>query len=528
MSEKSKLTRAAGIVGGATFLSRIFGYIRDMVMAAFFGAGFFSDAFIAAFRIPNLFRRLFAEGSLTIAFIPVFTEYITEKGRDDAFELARSALRLLSIILAITAIAGVLFAPQLMDIITHGFHPEKLSLTVTLTRIMFPYIFFICLMALCMGILNALNHFASPALAPLLLNISMIAAMYIASYISDDDRFRIIGLAVGVLAGGVLQLSFQIPFLVKNGFYFWQKAKIYHPGLKKIGVLMIPAVFGAAVYQINILVGTFLASLLPGGSITYLYYSDRLVQFPLGVFAISIGTAILPSLSRHAANNDFHALRDTFAYSIRLIFFITLPSMVGLIVLRKPIIALLFQRGAFTAESVIYTADALLYYCAGLWAVSAVRVIVPTFYALKDTKTPVRIGIISIISNIALGIILMKHLSHCGLALATSLASIINFCLLIVALRKKLGSLGWKKIIISTFKSFACSVIMGIVVMWVIQFLIPDLLISDDKTDLSILLPGLMGGIAAGVITYILLSIFFKSHELYDVIGVVKKRFIKE
>ena len=523
MSENTKVTKAAGIVGSATFLSRIFGYIRDMIMAAFFGAGFFSDAFIAAFRIPNLFRRLFAEGSLTLAFIPVFTEIITIDGKEEAFNMARSALRLLSVILVITAISGILFAPQLMDVITYGFGPEKLSLTVTLTRIMFPYIFFICLVALCMGILNAIGHFASPALSPLLLNISMIASMYIASFINEDNGFRVIGLAIGVIAGGVLQLSFQIPFLVKNGFYFWHKAKIYHPGLKKIGILMLPAVFGAAVYQINILVGTFLASLLPGGSITYLYYSDRLVQFPLGVFAISIGTALLPSLSRHAANKDFDALKDTFAYSMGLVFFITLPSMAGLIVLREPIIALLFKRGAFSQEAVTQTANALLYYCIGLWAVSSVRVIVPAFYALKDTNTPVRIGIISIISNIVLGIILMKPLGHCGLALATSIASIINFCLLVIELRRKLGSLGWKKILISSLKSFTCSVIMSIVVIWIIQYIIPN-----NPVGLSALLPGLSAGITAGIIIYVILSVIFKSHELNDVLDIVKKRFIKE
>lgn len=517
MSENSKVTKAAGVVGAATFLSRIFGFIRDVVIAGFFGAGLSSDAFFVAFRIPNLLRRLFAEGSLSIAFIPVFTEYLTSQGKDEAFNLARSAIRLLSVLLVIIAILGILLSPLIIRIVAPGFSgsPEKFSLTVALTRIMFPYIFFICLVALCMGILNVLGHFAAPALAPVFLNIAMIGSAFLISPYMEDP---ITGLAVGVLIGGGLQLALQLPFLVKKGFYFWKKAKIFHPGLKKVGVLMLPAVFGAAVYQINILIGTLLASLLPEGSVSYLYYADRLVQFPLGIFAIATATAVLPSLSRQAAANDYTALRDTFAHAMKLVFFITIPSMVGLIVLREPIVALLFKRGAFDDETTRLTAYALLYYGIGLWAFSAVRIVVSTFFALQDTKTPVKMAVISIFTNIVLSIILMGPLGHGGLALATSVASMLNLGLLVRALKQRLGALGWRSITGSALKTTVCSGIMGAVVWTIALFIIP----SDDRT-LSNLFFGLMGTIVAGLILYGSFSFFINSPELEKVLAVARK-----
>lgn len=515
ISEISRVTKAAGIVSSATFLSRIFGFIRDVVIAWFFGAGLGSDAFFVAFRIPNLLRRLFAEGSLTIAFVPVFTDYLSNSGRDEAFQLARSAFRMLSLMLIIAAVTGILLSPLIIRIIAPGFvgSPEKFNLTVTLTRIMFPYVFFICLVALSMGILNSLGHFSAPALAPVFLNIAMIISVFV---ISPHMKNPVTGLAIGVLIGGVLQLALQGPFLIKKGIFFWQKAKLYHPGLKKIGKLMLPAVFGAAVYQINILVGTLLASLLPEGSVSYLYYADRLVQFPLGVFAIAAATAILPSLSRQAAVDDFAAIRDTFAYAMNLVFFITIPAMVGLIVLREPIVALLFKRGAFDASATSLTAIAVLYYGIGLWAFSTVRILVSTFYALQDTRTPVKMAIISVIANIVLGILLMGPLKHGGLALATSLASMLNFILLIRSLDRRLGTLKWRNIAFSVGKTLICSAVMGAVVWAVAYGLIP----SEGRSSYS-LLSGLLVSIGAGILIYVILSFFIKSPELEAVKGLI-------
>ena len=524
MSENSHVTRAAGTVGAATFLSRIFGYIRDMVVAGFFGAGPLTDAFIAAFRIPNLLRRLFGEGSLAISFIPVFTEYISNKGTEEAFELAASAVRLLSIVLAAAAVLGVIFAPWITRAIAYGFtdSPEKFSLTVTLTRMMFPYIFFIGMVALFMGILNVLGHFAAPALAPVLLNLAMIGSILVISRFSNDPTVRIYGLAIGVLVGGVLQFVLQVPFLMKKGLNFRRKTAVFHPGLKKIGLMFMPATFGAAVFQINTLIINLLASFQIDGSISYLYFADRLVQFPLGVFGIATATAVLPSLSRQAAARDYAALIDTFSYAMRLVFFITVPAMVGLIVLRESIVALLFQRGAFSAEATRLTASALLYYAIGLWAFAAVRIVVNVFYALQDTRTPVKIALVTITANVILGVILMGPMGHCGLALALSLAMMLYLVLLIGALRSRLGALGGKKIAASTCKTALCSAIMGAVVWWVSGFLIPP-----EPLAAGALAGGLLGTIITGLIVYGVFSYFFKAPEL-KIISKTTRSLVKE
>ncbi|MDP2643455.1 MAG: murein biosynthesis integral membrane protein MurJ [Desulfobacterales bacterium] len=516
-SENSRVAKAFGVVGSATLLSRILGFVRDAVIAWLLGAGLNADAFFVAFRIPNLLRRLFAEGSLSIAFIPVFTGYLTAQGKDEAFSLARSALRMLCLLLVIAAVAGVLLSPMIIRLMAPGFiiSPAKFSLAVLLTRVMFPYIIFICLAALCMGVLNALGHFAAPALAPVLLNLTMIGSMF---FISPHIREPAVGLAFGVLIGGLLQLSLQLPYLTRNGFLFWQKARLYHPGLKRIGQLMGPAVFGAAVYQINILIGTLLASLLPEGSVSYLYYADRVVQFPLGVFAIATATAVLPSLSRQAAEKNFAALSDTFSYAMRFVFFITAPAMVGLMVLRAPIVTLLFQRGAFDLQAARMTASALFFYGLGLWAFSAVRIVVATFYALQDTRTPVKMAFVSVCVNILLSIILMKPLAHGGLALATSLASMVNLCLLVWALTRKIDTMEYKGMIESACKTLLCSAIMGLGVWAVAGATLPA-----PSGAVSGLLPGLGASILAGLVLYGAASFWLKSRELHTLLSLFKR-----
>jgi putative peptidoglycan lipid II flippase len=506
----SQVIKAAGVVSGATLLSRIFGLLRDIVIAGYFGAGMASDAFFVAFRIPNLLRRLFAEGSLSIAFVPVFTEYLTKDGESIAFLFARSAIRLISILLAAAAVVGILLTPLIVRIMAPGFmaSPEKLELTITLTRFMFPYIFFIGLVALCMGILNALGHFAAPALAPVMLNLAMIVSVL---FLSPHLQNPVYGLAIGVLLGGLLQLLLQIPFLLRKGMVFWEAANLFHPGLKRIGKLMLPAVFGAAVYQINILVGTLLASLLPDGSVSYLYYADRLVQFPLGIFAIAAATAVLPSFSRYAAVQDNKALRETFGYAMRLVFFITIPSMVGLILLREPIVGLLFKRGAFDSQTTALTASALFYYGIGLWAFSAVRIVVTLFYALQDTRTPVKMAAISIVVNMILGVALMWPLRHGGLALATSLASMVNLYLLVRALRKKVGLIDWREILLSVRKTIFCSGVMGLAVFAATMILIPQ-----SHASFVRLLCGVFGTILVGIGSYTGCAFLAKCPEVHD------------
>jgi putative peptidoglycan lipid II flippase len=517
MRENSRIIKAAGVVGAATLLSRTLGYIRDAVIAWYFGAGHSSDAFIAAFRIPNLLRKLFGEGAISNAFIPVLTDYLTKDGKDEALRLARSTLLILSVLLVALSIFGILLAPLIVKVIAPGFFdsPDKIPLTITLTRIMFPYIFFIGLVALCMGILNVFGHFAAPALAPVLLNLAMICSViFICPHLSSP----IVGLAIGVILGGVLQLSLQLPFVVRKGLILRQKGNLFHPGLKKIGRLMPPVIVGGAVYQINVLVAGLLGSLLKEGSVSYLYFADRLVQFPLGIFAIAAATAVLPSLARQAAVHDIEALKDTFGYAVRLILFLTIPSMVGLIILREPIVALLFQRGEFSSLATQLTAQALLYYAMGLGAFSAVKIVAATFFALKDTRTPVIMALVSIVANIVFGIILMRPLAHGGLALATSLASILNLGLLVHALRSKLGSLGWRSIMQSAYRTLLSAGCMGVVVWGAAFVFIPP----EGAAGMRLIL-GLTGSILTGLIIFGTCSYLIKSPELLNIVAEVKK-----
>ena len=517
MNENELVTRAAGIVGIFTFLSRILGLIRDILIAGFFGSGMSADAFFVAFRIPNLLRRLFAEGSFSVSFIPVFTEYLQNRSRDEAFLLARVVLTFLVLILTIITILGIIFSPLIVRIIAPGFGGmgEKYALTVLLTRIMFPYIFLVSVLALFMGILNSLKHFAAPAMAPVFLNLSMIAALV---FLAPSMGTPTVGLAIGVIGGGILQLALQIPFLMDKGLSFAPKWNLWHPALKKIGMLMLPTIFGSAIYQINQLVGTLLASLLREGSVSYLYYADRLVQFPLGVFAIAISTAVLPSLSREAADGDLVRLKETLSYALRLTMFITIPAMIGLIVLRQPIIRLLFQRGAFDSDTTKMTAQALLYYSLGLWAFAALRVFVSAFYSLQDTKTPVKVAVVAMLANIVFSLILMGPLKHGGLALALSLASTLQLIMLIFLLRKRLGGIDGRVVMGSMVRCFLSSLVMGLC----IYFLALKLLAGSITRDIFTLALGILTIICAGFVVYFISAKVLGSKELSSLIKALK------
>ena len=473
MSENERMTRAAFVVGGATLVSRILGFLRDMVTAYFLGAGMTADAFFVAFRIPNLLRRLLAEGSLTVAFVPVFTEYLSQKGRDEAFVMARAMFTALTLSLLFITLFGEIFSPLLVKVMAPGFadDPQKYRITVDLTRIVFPYIFFVSLVAICMGILNSMHHFAAPALSPALLNLCLIGSLYLWGRSWNQPVYA---LAVGVLLGGTAQLALQIPYMRSRGFSFKPSFYFSHPAIKKVMVLMGPAALGSAVYQLNILISTLLASLLPQGSVSYLYYADRVVEFPLGIFAIALGTAALPSMSRHTADGDMAGLIQTFSHALRLVLFITLPAMTGLIVLRRPIVEILFQRGAFDVLSTQKTSIALLYYSLGLWAFSALRILVSAFSALQDTKTPVKVAALSLGANIVLSLILMGPLKHGGLALATSFSAALQSTVLLFILRKRLGRLDGHKILSSLLKTTCCSLGMALILYIVPTFFSPD------------------------------------------------------
>jgi putative peptidoglycan lipid II flippase len=517
-SENTRVVRAAGAVGIATMISRIFGFIRDMVVAGFFGAGLTTDAFFVAFRIPNLLRRLLAEGSLTVSFVPVFTEYLRNKTREEALELANITFTALSIILVIVSLMGVVFSPPIVSVMAPGFvkAPAQYDLAVFLTRIMFPYILLISLVALCMGILNSLRHFAAPALSPVVLNLSMILA---ALTLRDFFQEPIVALAVGVMAGGILQLAMQWPFLVKMGVRLKPDFHFRHPGVKRIGLLMLPAAFGAAIYQINIFVGTILASLLPLGSVSYLYYADRIVELPLGVFAIAVGTASLPSFSEQVALGKTEELKRTTAFSLRLILFVTIPATVAMIMLRSPIISVLFQRGEFDVQATAHTAQALLFYAVGLWAFSVIRIIVAVFYALQDTRTPMKAAIVALIVNAGFSVALMFPLKHGGIALATSIASAVNVGMLWVILKRRIGNILDAEFYRSFGKTVFASLVMGGVIL-VVEMITPWQPLGPFDARLIYLVLCVTGGAAA----FFTAAFLLKSPEIESMLKSVHRR----
>ncbi len=517
-SENAKVARAAGIVGAATMVSRVFGVVRDMVIAGFFGATWMTDAFWVAFRIPNMLRRLLGEGSLTVSFVPVFTEYLQKKSREEALELAQNAFTILSVILAAVSVIGILLSPVIVGLIAPGFiaNPEQFALAVFLNRLMFPYIFFIALVALCMGILNSLRHFTSPALSPVMLNVAMIATtLTLRNYFAQP----ITALAVGVLIGGVLQLVMQWPALRKFGIQFKFRFNLQHPGVRQIGLLMLPAIFGAGVGTINVFIGTVLASLLPGGSVTYLFYADRIMEFPLGIFGIAIGTAALPSFSTHVAAGRMDELKSNISFSLRLMLFLTIPSMAALMALNVPVISVLFERGAFDAEAAVKTGQALFCYALGLWAYAVLRVFVSCFYALQDSKWPFKAAVITLIVNVVVSLALMYPLKHNGIALAGSISAIVNVLVLAFVLRRKIGpyldrafyiSIG--KIIFSTF------IMLGAI--WLVNYVLP----WNGQVSFKTRAVYLACTVTAGAFIFFISAYLFKSPEMHSLVNTLKKR----
>jgi putative peptidoglycan lipid II flippase len=443
-TEGRRITRALGVLSSATLLSRVLGLLRDVLTAAYFGAGGAMDAFFVAFRLPNMLRRLFAEGSLTVAFVPVFVDVLEKEGEGRAHEVGRRAFTLLAAVLTLVTVLGIVAAPLLVRLTAWGFlqDPPKFALTVTLTRIVFPFIGFIGLTALAGGMLNARGVFAYPALAPVALNLAMIGCVLVLSpWTSPPIR----SLGYGVLLGGLLQLALQWPALRRTGFRYRPEARWRDPAIGKILRLMGPTVFGVAVYQINLLVSTFLASWLPDGSVSYLYYADRLFELPLGVFAVSLGTASLPSLSRLAAREDVDGFRSTLTETLRMTAFVILPATAGLVILAEPILSVLLQRGAFDAAMVRATAQALVAYALALLPVACVRVVAPAFYALQDTATPVKAAFWSLWVNLGASLLLMIPLQHAGLALATAVSSSFNLAYLVRHLNRRVGSIGFRR-----------------------------------------------------------------------------------
>ena len=483
--ELGRVAKATGIVGSMTLLSRFTGLARDVVIGYLLGARSAADAFFVAFRIPNLLRRLTAEGALSAGFVPVLSQVLATRGRREAIEASRVIMTFAVLFLLVVTAAGVLFPAPLTWLFAPGFSaaPEKFSLTVRLVRIMFPSIFFMSLVALCMGYLNTFRHFMAPSLAPVLQNLSIIAAAFLLIPLLSQP---VMSLAYGVLLGGAAQLALQLPFLRRHGFSWLPSPNFRSPALYRFLRLMGPAVIGAAVYQLNVLVSTILASLLEPGSVSYLYYADRLLQFPLGVFAVALGTAALPSFSSLAARQDVDGLRTTLGYSLRMVNFISLPSALGLMVVAVPAFSLLFQRGAFDAADVAACAHALVFLALGLWGVSAARVLVPMFHAMQDTRTPMRVAFLTFVLNFLLSLALMGpvgtagagnafvtvvaalgggigllSLSYAGLALANSLSATFQFAALLWLMTRRLGGFAWSDYGSSLWRNLAAAAVMA-------------------------------------------------------------------
>lgn len=430
------LLRTLATVSSLTFLSRILGFIRDFVIARNFGAGMLTDAFFVAFRLPNLLRRLFAEGAFSQAFVPLLAEYRNQRTPEDTRLLVDRVATALFLVVLFIAVLGVIGAPLLIYISAPGFtsDADKFALTVALTRITFPYILFMTLVALAAGILNTWGKFALPAFTPVLLNLSFIGMALLAAPYFDPP---VLALAWAVFLGGLLQLAIQLPALQRIRMLPRFDFAPDDPGVRRILMLMAPAVLGVSVAQISLLINTIFASFLESGSVSWLYYADRLMEFPAGLLGAALGTILLPSLSKAHASDDpkeFSALLD---WGLRLTFLLTLPAALGLALLAIPLISTLFQHGAFTIDDVMQTRQALVAYSIGLIGLILVKVLAPGFYAKQDIQTPVKIALITLLATQAMNLAFIEPLKHAGLALAIGLASCLNAGLLYRGLRKR-------------------------------------------------------------------------------------------
>lgn len=441
-----KLVKSTSAVMGMTMISRIFGFLRDMVTAAFFGADAAFDAFSMAFRIPNFMRRLFAEGSFSQAFVPVLSQYQKQKNPEEIRHFVNCMLGTLSITLFFVTLLGILFAPWIVRIFAPGFtlNGDRFDLAVTMLRITFPYLFLISLTAFSGAILNTYSRFWVAAFTPVLLNISMISS---AIWLSPHLKTPIIGLAWGVFIAGIAQLLFQWPHLHRLGVLTRPSINFKDPGVLRVLKLMVPALFGVSVGQINLLVDSIFASLLITGSISWLYYSDRLMEFPLGVFGVAISTVILPHLSRHHASASQESFSLTIDWALRAVLLVSLPAALVLAILAGPMLSTLFQHLQFDAYAVVMAKKSLMALALGITPFMLVKILAAGFYAKQDMNTPVKIGITAMLSNILLNLALILPLAHAGIALATSLAALVNSSFLFYFLRKRqfyLPRSGWK------------------------------------------------------------------------------------
>jgi len=459
------LLKALATVSSMTLLSRVLGFVRDAVIARVFGAGLMTDAFFVAFKIPNLLRRLFAEGAFSQAFVPILAEYRNRRGEAETRALVDHVAGVLTLALVAVTVAGVLAASWIVTVSAPGFlpNPEKFALTVDLLRIVFPYILFIALTALAGGILNTWSRFAVPAFTPVLLNLSFIGfALFAAPFFDPPVK----ALAWAVFCGGLLQLAFQLPFLARIGMLPRLRPSLRDEGVRRVLRQMAPAVFGVSVGQVSLLINTIFASFLVTGSVTWLYFADRLMEFPAGMLGVALGTILLPSLAKCHAEQSGQAYSELLDWGLRLTLLLAVPAAAALALLAVPLITTLFHYGAFTATDVINTRNAVIAYSVGLIGLIAVKVLAPGFYAKQDIRTPVKFAVVTLVATQLMNLVFIWELRHAGLALAISLGACLNATLLLRGLRRRAiyqPQPGWG--------IFACKLLLAVYVMGAVLWL---------------------------------------------------------
>lgn len=519
MTGKRKIAAATMVMASATSLSRIAGLVRDIVVARMFGAGMMTDAFFMAFTIPNLLRRFFGEGSLTAAFVPTFSDVFHQRGEKEAQQLANRCVTLLLLIMLVIVSLGVLFSPWIVQLIGYGFGQVagKLELTNQLNRIMFPYIGLVSVLALLTGILNVRGHFFIPSLSPLFLNLAMILSALTMGQLFSQPIYA---LAVGVILGGIVQLLIQFPVLCRYKIHLKLDFNFRaDPHLRRIVTLMLPGIAGVAIYQINIIVTRLLASFLPEGGVSYLYYGQRLFEFPQGIFIVSLAQAALPMMSRQVAENDQQGLRQSLSFALTLIALFTLPAIVGLIICAKPIYSLFFFGGEFDLLALKNTSLALICYAPGLIFVGYSRIAAQTFYALKDTRTPVIVSFWTLLVNLLLGLLLMQYYGFVGLAIALTIASMFNAVLLLILLQRKVGSFFQKALYLPILKVIPACLLMAFAVSALlgrVDWLQGGLLLNKSLV--------LFSAIAVGALIYLGCCYLFKVDEIRQGWQLLRKR----
>ena len=457
-----------GTISGLTLISRVLGFIRDVFIANFLGAGFLTDCFVAAFRLPNLFRRIFAEGALSAAFIPIYTGKLSED-KEKSTVFAQEVFSVLIVALIVLTVVAEIFMPYIVKAIAVGFDAEKVRITTQIARITFPYLIFISLVALFGGILNSLHKFAAFAAAPIILNLCLIASFFVFGEITPTYAHS---LALGAFVAGILQFAWVYFYARRSGICITPKMPKITNDIRKLFSRMFPVIIGGSVAQLNLVIDTILASTFAGG-VSYLHFAERLFQLPIGVIGVAIGTAILPMLSRHVGNGDKEKYTATQNKALELGLFFALPAMVGLMLLAEPIITVLFEHGKFTAVETMKAFPALIAYSTGLPAIILVKIFLPSFFANHDTKTPVKIGVFCLVLNVVLNLILMQFYAHVGLAIATAITSWINAILMGMALKKR----GLLSVHTTTFRriaKFVFATIVMSVAVWLTSIYLTD------------------------------------------------------